>query len=317
MKPTCIFLFFFFFSIAAFGQGNGKLQIHYMDVGQGDGAILISPQGETVLFDNGVGEKCEKPLQYLSSLGITQIDYMIISHYHADHFGCTKRVLAAYPLKKFSYDRGGKYDSSSYETYLDTVGNKRRKVDDKTTITLDAGSANAVTINIAASNGAGIDTENENDRSVVAVVHFGNFDAMMAGDLSGVDTDDYEDIESTVSKRVGQVEVYKVNHHGSRYSSNAVWLKTLSPKIAVISTGVGNKYRHPTKACLDRLHAAGITKTYWTSKGNGVTPMKGKDIVANGTVVVQFKPGDKNFTVGYKNRLSSYALWPSAYRGKR
>src|SRR5436190_20756783 len=52
----------------AFAQANGRLQIHYMDVGQGDGMILISPQGETVLIDDGVLNQCGKPLAYLQSL---------------------------------------------------------------------------------------------------------------------------------------------------------------------------------------------------------------------------------------------------------
>lgn len=97
MKPQRIFLLFCIYlsALTAFGQGNCKLQIHYMDVDQGDGAVLISPDGQTVLFDNGVRNNCDKPVEYLRSLGITKIDYMIISHYHADHFGCTAgdRVL--------------------------------------------------------------------------------------------------------------------------------------------------------------------------------------------------------------------------------
>ena len=59
----------------------GTLQIHFMDVGQGDGAILISPGGETVLFDNGVRNNCDKPVSYLQQLGITQIDYHVASPY--------------------------------------------------------------------------------------------------------------------------------------------------------------------------------------------------------------------------------------------
>src|SRR5438105_42540 len=88
---------------------TGKLQIHFMDVGQGDGAILIAPNGESVLFDNGVLNNCTKPLSYLGTLGITKIDYQIISHYHADHFGCTTQVLGRFPLLRFAYDRGGSY----------------------------------------------------------------------------------------------------------------------------------------------------------------------------------------------------------------
>src|SRR4051812_9787884 len=57
---------------SAFAQANGKLQIHYMDVGQGDGAVLISPLGEVVLFDDGVLNQCAKPVAYLNALGITR-----------------------------------------------------------------------------------------------------------------------------------------------------------------------------------------------------------------------------------------------------
>ena len=55
----------------AFAQANGALQIHYMDVGQGDGAVLISPLGQVVLFDNGVLNQCAKPVGYLQALGVT------------------------------------------------------------------------------------------------------------------------------------------------------------------------------------------------------------------------------------------------------
>ncbi len=74
-------------------QANGKLQLHFMDVGQGDGAVLISPGGEVVLFDDG-------RYKYY-------VDYLIVSHYHADHIGCTKEVLDEFLLQKAVYDRGG------------------------------------------------------------------------------------------------------------------------------------------------------------------------------------------------------------------
>src|SRR5688572_4721557 len=202
---------------SGFGQANGKLQIHYMDVGQGDGAVLISPLGEVLLFDNGWNRCNQRSVAYLGKIGVKHIDYMIISHYHADHFGCTTAVLNRFPLRKHSYDRPGDPENvtDTYDAYVAAVGSKRRHVTETTTITLDAGSDNPVTINIAAFNGAGVTTTNENDQSIAAVVHFGEFDVMMAGDLSGFKTSRYKDIETPVSKKVGQVEVLKVNHHGS------------------------------------------------------------------------------------------------------
>src|SRR4051794_13148729 len=104
--------------VFSYAQGNGKLQIHYMDVGQGDGAVLISPMGEVVLFDDGVQNQCDKPVAYLQSIGVTKIDYHIASHYHSDHIGCAQRVLSMFPLQKAAYDRGGSYGTGAFTSYV-------------------------------------------------------------------------------------------------------------------------------------------------------------------------------------------------------
>src|SRR5216683_3849236 len=106
-------------------QANGKLQIHYIDVGQGDGALLISPKGETVLFDGGVLNRCDKPISYLQQLGVSKIDYLIISHYHSDHIGCTPQELQEFPLQKDAVDRGFDYTTGAYKSYKTVVGSHR------------------------------------------------------------------------------------------------------------------------------------------------------------------------------------------------
>ena len=98
----------------AFGQANGKLQIHYVDVGQGDAAVLISPLGQVVLFDDGVENHCDKPVSYLAQIGLTKVDYHIATHYHNDHIGCAQEVLTAFPLLADAYDRGG----TTLDTYM-------------------------------------------------------------------------------------------------------------------------------------------------------------------------------------------------------
>src|SRR5213592_3335347 len=112
----------------AYAQANGKLQIHFMDVGQGDGAVLISPQGEIVLFDDGVRNNCDLPVSYLQQLGIDHIDYHILSHYHADHLGCAAQVFAEFPLRKDALDRGFSYPSQAYTSYLSAIGSHRVSV---------------------------------------------------------------------------------------------------------------------------------------------------------------------------------------------
>ena len=141
-----------------FAQQNGKLQLHFMDVGQGDGAVLISPQGQVVLFDAGEDLKlksCDKPLAYLRQLGINKIDYLIISHYHFDHIGCVPEVLAQFPLTGAAYDRGASYPGDTYEKYAQSVQGHRQTAEAGQTIRLDAGTRGEVDLSVIAVNGAG------------------------------------------------------------------------------------------------------------------------------------------------------------------
>lgn len=297
---------------AAFGQANGKLQLHFIDVGQGDAAVLISPKGEVVMFDNGIKGYCDKPLSYLDQLGIKKIDYHVASHYHADHVSCTSETFATFAFQKTAYDRGPS-TTAIYKIYAKAVGKLRKTASKGERITLDQGTNNPVIIEFVAANGAGVKTTNENDLSLVAAIHFGKFDAVMGGDLSGFNQNEYKDIESNVAKDMKQVEVYKVHHHGSRYSSNEKWLSTIKPKVGIISASanVGTNYKHPTKECLTRLHRAGI-KTYWTEKGGGVAPDPAWDTVG-GNIVVEAEPNGNKFTVTYNwSKVDSYPMWETA-----
>ena len=282
----------------ALGQANGKLQIHFMDVGQGDGAVLISPQGQVVLFDAGKDMKrrdCVKPVSYLDQLGIKQIDYVVISHYHFDHIGCIPEVLQQFPVQRDALDRGQSYPGATYDSYVTAVAGHRKTAAAGDTVQLDAGSASPVVITVVAVNGAGVTTTNENDLSLAVTVAFGAFRAEIGGDLSGDNTANYKDIETGVAPHVGPINVYKVHHHCSSHSTNDAWLATTKPAVGIISTGVGNDYNHPTADCLERLHKAGV-KAYWTETGNGAEPEAGLDVVG-GNIVVEVAPGASTYTV--------------------
>jgi len=143
---------------------------------------------------------------------------------------------------------------------------------------------------------------------VVSVIRFGHFRAEIGGDLSGFHTGDYDDIETYVAPKVGQVDVYKVHHHASAYSSNEAWLSTVAPRVGIVSVGNGNTYGHPTIACLDRLHGHGLN-TYWTETGNGATPVHSWDVVS-GSVTVEVAPGALDYTVRQADGSQTvYATW--------
>ena len=272
--------------------GNGKLQIHHIDVAQGDGAIIISPQGQVAIVDDGTNatdSTCAMFVNYIRGLGVTRFDYNFASHYHSDHIGCLPALISSgVPLDSAGYDRGYSYSSGAYQQYVNFLGTKRRTMAKNQTITLDAGSPFPVYIKCIDLNGAGVypvDGSEENAKSMVLRITYGCFDEVMGGDLTGSAG---EDVESTVGPEVGDVEVYKVHHHGSAYSSNGNWLNATTPEVAVISLGNNNPYDYPTSEALMRLHNYDV-KTYWTELGSGVSPVPGLDKVG-GTIIIEANP---------------------------
>jgi len=272
--------------------GNGKLQIHHVDVAQGDAAVIISPQGQVAIVDDGTSENdssCTKLINYVQGLGITSFDYNFVSHYHADHLGCLCALTSSgIPVNIAGYDRGYTYSTQAFFLYAGCLGSKRRAMTKNQVIVLDSLAAFPVYIKCIDLNGAGvypIDGSEENAKSMVLKISYGCFDEVMGGDLSGSGS---EDVETTVGPEVGDVEVYKVHHHGSAYSTNGNWLNAITAEVAVISLGNNNPYNYPTSATLSRLHNYNV-KTYWTELGNGAAPIPGLDRVG-GNIVVEANP---------------------------
>ncbi|HVO79064.1 MAG TPA: MBL fold metallo-hydrolase [Candidatus Bathyarchaeia archaeon] len=298
----------------ATAQANGKLQIHHIDVGQGDGAVLISPGGQVVVFDAGEDMKkhdCTRPVSYLDQLGVKHIDYLFVSHYHFDHIGCIPAVLGQFPLLNDAFDRGSKYPGATYTSYVHAVGSHRKTAAVGDTLTLDKNSQNPVVITVVAVDGKSkhgtVQTSNENDLSLAAVVSFGSFKEEIGGDLSGDNTQMYQDVETPVAPDVGQINVYKVHHHCSSHSTNDTWLADTKPMIGIISAGDGNDYGHPTADCLERLHTHNV-KAYWTETGNGAAPEPGLDTVG-GNIIIEVAPNASTFSVTYGgSHVDTYSI---------
>ena len=282
---------------AAAVTANGRLQIIQLDVGQGDGAVIISPLGQVVMIDEGQATTTAMGvtvLAQLQALGVTHVDHHFNSHYHSDHLGNFPAIFGTGGVSlDYGWDRGGSYTTGMYTSYVTTLGSRRRTMVKNQVITLDSLSAHPVTIKCVNLAGAGLysGTE-ENVLSMVLKVSYGEFDEVFGGDLSGYNSGSYKDIETTVGPQVGPVEAFKVHHHGSATSTNPTWLNALQAKIGVISMGNGNSYGHPTSAALGRLHTAGV-KTYWTETGSGVAPNATWDKVSNGQVIISatWQPG--------------------------
>ncbi len=267
---------------------NGRLQIIHLDVGQGDGAVMITPLGQVVMFDDGpggTGAMGKTVVQQLQALGVTTIDHHFCSHYHSDHLGGTPSIVSGGIAITNGWDRGGSYTTGAYTSYVTALGAHRKTMVKNQVITLDSLSAHPVRIKCIDLAGAGQSSTEENTLSMVLKISYGEFDMTFGGDLPGQVSGSYKNIETTVGPETGPVEVYKVHHHASATSSWDDWLNATTPKVAVISCGNGNSYGHPTASALTRLHNHSV-HTYWTETGSGVAPNATWDKVSNNQIVI-------------------------------
>lgn len=224
------------------------LRFTTMDIGQGDSAVLVAPSGCAVLFDGGPTGSGPTIKAYLKKLGVTRIDMAFVSHMHADHMGGIDEVdvgTDAVPITAV-YDHGGTYNSVAYDEYVSHFSGRRFTATRGQTFSL----CGEVTLQVIAAGANGITTTDENAKSVTVKFSYGNFDGLVGGDLTTT-----PDVESTILSDVGELELYKVHHHGSRTSSGNALLDATNPTVAFISVGKVNTYGHPTQECLDRLAA--------------------------------------------------------------
>ncbi|HSU53512.1 MAG TPA: MBL fold metallo-hydrolase, partial [Candidatus Dormibacteraeota bacterium] len=295
----------------------------------------VSPQGKAVLIDGGLPGSDKAVNAYLASQQLDYLDYYVVSHYHRDHIGATAKILTPARIQHLtaSYDRGDTpANTDSFMTgvsknYRSALAGKRITANPNGALAsagrrlmLDGGSTQPVEIAFIAVNGDGRVTKstiNENDLSLACLVKFGAFSAELGGDLSGSNGSEYTDIETSLASAVGgPVTLIKVHHHGSAYSSNTNWLKTLNPVVGIICCGTLNTYWLPEGGALDRL-AAYKVETYWTETGSKKvitstsnrierTPDGGKHQHVGGNIVVEVGANSDTFDLSTSNPAHTY-----------
>jgi beta-lactamase superfamily II metal-dependent hydrolase len=247
------------------------LKVYYINVGQGDAEFIVSPAGKTLLIDAGESAYGSTVVNYIHSLGYTHIDYVLASHFHADHIGgLDEAVYSLTPT--YCYDHGGSYSSTDFTHYSTACNGKRRTLSPGSTINLGTG----VTASVLQAN-YGTD---ENGKSVVLKVNYGNLTMIFGGDCTSA-------CEATISP--GNLQVYKVHHHGSSGSTSVNFINNIHPQVSMIEVGAGNPYGHPTQQTLNRLAGVGSV-VYRTDR--------------NGTIVLSSETG-ATYTVNGRNFTSS------------
>lgn len=313
-KSVLTLLFLFLLGVILQAQ---DLKIHHINVGQGDCTLIVSPTGRTMLIDAGNNSLgTSKVLPYLQGLGVASLDYVVTTHYHADHMGGSDEVINGLTGLHVGtvLDRGTAHAVPTTVTYTTYVPAAASAVGGRQTLTagqiIDLGGG--VTLKCLATDGTVLGTgtipsatSSENDLSNAWLLSFNEFRYFTGGDCGG-ETTYYADLETPIAQVVGKVDAFKVNHHGSQYSTNQTFLNALNPTAAVIMVGNGNTYGHPVQAILDRLAAANCY-TYLTEAGAGGTLAAGRGVVANGNVVIA-TTGHTTYTVSYGTQTDSFPL---------
>ena len=226
----------------------GVLTALTLDAGQGESVILTSG-GETALVDCGSSNSYKDPgglaADTLHSMGVRELSAVVVTHYHADHTNGLYEVLRRIPVQTvYLPDIEDEYGVR--ERLVSLAEEKGAQVTYVTKETADTLGDTVLTIYPPVQSGGDL-----NELGLTALASAGDFDLLITGDMSG----------STEKKLVEtyalpDIEVLVVSHHGSRYSSNIRFLKSVTPEAAVISVG-DNNYGHPSEETLQRLLAVG------------------------------------------------------------
>ena len=228
-----------------------KLRIFFIDVGQGDSTLIITPDKKTVLIDGGgsdsfdVGEKVLLP--YLLDRRILKIDYVLISHFDTDHCGGILTIMEKVKVKNIIISEQAEH-SENYERFKKLMIHKKiRLIEVKKGDKIKIGRYSEFKILFPTSR---LLSENPlNNNSIVAQFNYNNFKMLFTGDIEKL----AEQQILKAEKAEIRADILKVAHHGSKTSSIPEFIKAVKPKIALIGVGKNNTFGHPNQQTIKNL----------------------------------------------------------------
>lgn len=264
---------------------KGEMKVHFLDVGQGL-SILVQSEDKNLIYDGGDRKTSSFVVSYLKKQNVKKIDYLISSHYDADHMagliGCLKAFDVSHVISS-DY----KHTSKLYKSFVKAVkadGLKMEHPSVGTTYTFGSGSFEILAPSTIEKNGS-------NNNSVAI--------KLINGDNSFVFTGDAEHASEAAMCDTGidlECDVLVPGHHGSATATSWEFLQKTVPEYAVISCGADNKYGHPDKDTMDKLESMDI-QVYRTDKQGTITVTSdGKTLNWSEKPCNDYTPGDAEDT---------------------
>jgi competence protein ComEC len=236
----------------------GSLEIHAIDVGQGDAIAIRTPGGHWIVIDTGPASPTfdagrQRVAPYLRSQGVRRIDLLVLTHPDMDHIGGARALLESFDVTTVMDPAV----ATGKDLYVETLGAARNAggawVAAESGREMDSG---GVVIRVLAPDSVLLDGLHEaNDLSVVLRLEYGGFSGLFLGDA-------HKAIENRLVARHGAAlasNLLKVGHHGSSTSTGDSLLVAVRPDLAIISVGRRNRYGHPDPQVMARLRRYGVS----------------------------------------------------------
>jgi competence protein ComEC len=247
-----------------------ELQVHVLNVGQGDSILIIAPGGKVVLVDAGVPGSGKVVLDAMKRYNVDHIDLMVATHAHADHIGGADEVMRRTKVTTV-LDSKVPNSTKNYEDFLAAIDSTGAKyVPASPGQKFDLGGGATITVlapfqPFFTKDQLRSGANEPNANSVVTRLDYGDFSMLLTGDAEA------ETEDRLMSKGANiKAKVLKVGHHGSRYASSEKFLRRGGFEAAVISDGPDNRYGHPNQDTLDRFKSLGV-KLYRTDLEGEIT----------------------------------------------
>ncbi|MFD2616528.1 ComEC/Rec2 family competence protein [Terrilactibacillus laevilacticus] len=255
---------FLLFSLLVIPQASfaiSNLTVHFINVGQGDSALIKTPSGENFLIDGGKKSQGSTVINYLKKQKVKTLNAIIATHPDADHIGGLEQVIRYFNVKSV-YAPKVSNNTITYKNFLLAVKKKHLTIKTaKTGVTIPIKDKKTSAKFIAPVRS--YSKSDTNNWSGVLLLKHNKKSFLFTGDAEKASENDM------LSKRlVPDIDVLKVGHHGSKYSSNTNFLKKARPNYAIISVGK-NSYGHPTSDVLKRLNSV-HAKIYRTDKSHNI-----------------------------------------------
>jgi len=237
-------------------RASGVLRIDFLDVGQGDSALVTMPDGTTLLVDAGgntmdstrrIGETVVS--EYLWWRGLSQIDYVLATHADADHIDGLNDVLKNFTVRSALVARCPA-DDPEFTKFSQTLARTNTYSE-----TIEAGDVihfGDVAVSVLWPPAGG--EKSTNNDSIVLRIQYGERSILLTGDIEQA-----AERSLLTSQQQLHADVIKVPHHGSKTSSTEAFVNVTNPQLAIISVGRTSRFGHPHKEVVERWQSTGAT----------------------------------------------------------